>query len=82
MIQQDSTEQTREISAEVYTPEEINENLNPTITYGKGSAVVKMLTYVLGQDTFRAGLTRYFKAYSLQNVDQNDLWQSLYDVSK
>jgi aminopeptidase N len=80
IIQQDSTDQTREVSADVNTPDEINSNLNPAITYGKGSSIVKMLTYVLGDETFRRGLTRYFRSYSLTNVDQTDLWKSLYEV--
>ena len=57
VIQQDSTDETREVSVDVNTPEEIDANINPTITYGKGGSIVKMLTYVLGEDTFRKGLT-------------------------
>ena len=82
VIQSDSSDETREISTDVNTPEEIDANINPTITYGKGGAIVKMLTYILGEETFRRGLTSYFQKFSLQNVDQYDLWKSLYDVAK
>lgn len=34
-IQADSTDDTREVSADVETPEEIDANINPTITYRK-----------------------------------------------
>lgn len=34
-FQLDSTEDTREVSADVETPEEIDANVNPTITYNK-----------------------------------------------
>jgi aminopeptidase N len=68
------------VSAQVNTPDEIDSNINPTITYGKGSAIVKMLTYILGEETFRTGLSKYFDKFSYQNVDQFDLWNSLYEV--
>ncbi len=80
IIQQDSNDQTREVSAEVNSPQEIDANINSVITYGKGSAIVKMLTYILGKETFRRGLTRYFKEFSYQNVNQFNLWNSLYEV--
>ena len=35
IIQSDSTDETREVSVDVNTPEEIDGNINPTITYGK-----------------------------------------------
>jgi aminopeptidase N len=81
IIQQDSTDQTREVSADVTTSDEINQNLNPTITYGKGASIVNMLTYVLGEETFKKGLTSYFTKFNQSNVDQYDLWNSLYKVS-
>jgi aminopeptidase N len=56
VIHKDSTDETREVSADVNTPEEIDKNINPTITYGKGGAIVKMLSYVLGKQTFQKGL--------------------------
>lgn len=34
-LQLDSTDDTREVSADVETPEEIDANINPTITYQK-----------------------------------------------
>ena len=78
IIQLDSDDGTREVSAEVSSPDEINDNINPTITYGKvclnpdikillflflntfflkAGSVVKMASYILGDDTFRRGLT-------------------------
>lgn len=34
-LQSDATDDTREVSADVETPEQINSNINPTITYSK-----------------------------------------------
>jgi aminopeptidase N len=57
VIQADSSDTTRPVSLEVNTPEEIESNIDGTITYGKGSSIVRLLNYVLGEDTFRRGLT-------------------------
>jgi aminopeptidase N len=57
VIQADSSDTTRPVSLEVNTPEEIESNIDGTITYGKGSSIVRILNYVLGDDTFRRGLT-------------------------
>lgn len=37
VIQADSSETTRPVSLDVNTPEEIDNNIDPTITYGKVS---------------------------------------------
>ncbi|CAF0852077.1 unnamed protein product [Brachionus calyciflorus] len=77
VIQSDSSDTTRPVSLDVNSPEEIEDNFNPTITYGKGSSIVKMLLYILGEDTFRNGIENYLKKYSYQNADQFDLWITL-----
>lgn len=59
-IQLDSTEETREVSADVETPQEIDANINPTITYNKGGGIVKSLSYILGDVTFTKGLSVIF----------------------
>lgn len=53
----DATDDTREVSADVETPEQIDANINPTITYRKGGGLVQMLAYILGNDTFTRGLS-------------------------
>ena len=57
MIESDSDNSTRPVSLDVNTPEEIDGNISPTITYGKGSAMVKMLSYILSDKVFTKGLT-------------------------
>jgi aminopeptidase N len=77
IIQSDAKESTRPVSLDVNTPEEIDANIDPTITYGKvlrksflkyqdylsnfshkkGSSVVRMLSYVMGQSISNKGLT-------------------------
>ena len=60
IMHRDSTDETREVSADVNKPDEIDQNINPTITYGKGGSIVRMLTYILGKETFQRGLNVKF----------------------
>ena len=50
---------------------------DPTITYNKGQAVLRMLEAYLGPDTFRAGIRRYIKARAFSNATTADLWNGL-----
>jgi aminopeptidase N len=50
---------------------------DPTITYNKGEAVLRMLEAYLGPDTFRAGIRRYIKARAFGNATSPDLWNAL-----
>lgn len=50
---------------------------DPTITYSKGAAVLRMLEAYLGPDTFRAGIRRYIKARAFGNATSADLWNAL-----
>jgi aminopeptidase N len=50
---------------------------DPTITYNKGEAVLRMLEAYLGPDTFRAGIRRYVKARAFSNATSADLWNAL-----
>jgi aminopeptidase N len=50
---------------------------DPTITYNKGQAVLRMLEAYLGPDTFRDGVRRYIKARAFSNATTVDLWNGL-----
>jgi aminopeptidase N len=53
----DSTDDTRRLSMTVNSPDDIEATYNPTITYGKGASIVRMVNYILGDETFKRGLT-------------------------
>jgi len=55
---------------------------DPTITYNKGQAVLRMLEAYLGPDTFRDGVRRYIKARAFSNATTADLWNGLSAASK
>ena len=50
---------------------------DPTITYNKGQAVLRMLEAYLGPDTFRDGIHRYIRARAFSNATSADLWDAL-----
>ena len=52
-----------------------------SISYQKGSQVIRMLESWLGKDTFRAGMRRYMKAHAYGNATSQDLWNALSAVS-
>jgi puromycin-sensitive aminopeptidase len=51
------------------------------ITYGKGSAVMRMLEAYLGEDAFREGLRDYVDRFAEDNARGEDLWQVLVEAS-
>lgn len=50
------------ITTEVNSPIEIK-NLFDTITYSKGAAVLRMLSYMLTENIFRRSLSSYLNTY-------------------
>lgn len=47
--------------------------------YQKGSAVISMLSYVLGNDQWQRALSFYLKKHAYGNVETNDLQQAIQD---
>lgn len=48
--------------------------------YQKGSAVIQMLRYVLGDEPFKRVIKHYLSAHSFANVETRDLEQTIQDV--
>ncbi|MGQ0537265.1 MAG: M1 family metallopeptidase [Methanobacteriota archaeon] len=72
----DALVDTHAIYHPVKTPGEATEMFD-AITYGKGSAVLRMLESFLGADAFRAGLRTYMRELSGKNAAGDDLWRHL-----
>ena len=72
----DSLASTRPVEFEVNSPAEANEMFD-ALTYGKGSAVLRMIEQYLGEETFREGVGNYLTAHAYGNTDTADLWTSL-----
>ncbi len=72
----DALEATRPIEYPVHTPADA-EGMFDTLTYQKGSAVVRMLEQYLGEDAFRDGIHRYLQTHQFGNTETTDLWDAL-----
>jgi puromycin-sensitive aminopeptidase len=72
----DALAATRPIEIEVASPEEANAMFD-VLTYEKGSSVLRMLEQYLGEEPFRAGVTRYLKTHEYSNTETADLWAAL-----
>ena len=71
---------TRPVEFEVRSPEEA-EGMFDALTYGKGSAVLRMMEQYIGDDPFQQGVGSYLRAHAYANTETEDLWHSLDEAS-
>ena len=71
---------TRPVEFEVRSPEDA-EAMFDALTYGKGSAVLRMMEQYLGDEPFRRGVGSYLRAHAYANTETSDLWHSLDEAS-
>ena len=76
----DSLLSSHPISVEVNDPSEINQIFD-TISYQKGSSVIRMMANFLGIDTFNRGIANYLHGNAFGNANQDDLWSYLTAVA-
>jgi tricorn protease interacting factor F2/3 len=71
---------THAIEMNIARPEDLGEAVDE-ITYGKGSSVLRMIETYLGEDAFRAGVTRYLERFAYRSTRGRDLWQALEETA-
>ena len=71
---------TRPVEFEVRSPEDA-EAMFDALTYGKGSAVLRMMEQYIGGEPFRRGVGSYLRVHAYANTETRDLWQSLDEAS-
>ncbi|XP_013114368.2 aminopeptidase N [Stomoxys calcitrans] len=64
---------SRPLSQEVFRTSEIRNRFD-TISYRKGSAVLRMVHMILGNDAFFEGVYDYLEKHKYSNANQDDLW--------
>lgn len=79
-LELDGLENTHPIEVIVQNPTEISEIFD-TVSYSKGSSIIRMLAEYLGEKNFRKGLQKYLKTHSFANATTTDLWTALEEVS-
>jgi len=67
---------TRPVEFEVRSPAQA-EGMFDGITYGKGSAVLRMMEQYVGEEPFRAGVESYLRRHAYDNTETSDLWEAL-----
>lgn len=75
-LELDSLDNSHPIEVEVGHPSEIDEIFD-SISYSKGSCVIRLLYDYLGKDAFRKGLQTYLKEFAFSNASTHDLWRHL-----
>jgi aminopeptidase 2 len=76
----DSLRSSHPIEVPVRRAEEINQIFD-SISYSKGSAVLRMISKYLGEDVFIDGVRRYIKKHAWGNTQTGDLWAALSEAS-
>lgn len=72
----DSLRSSHPIEVPVKCADEIAQIFD-SISYAKGSAVLRMISTYLGEDTFLEGVRQYLKKHAFGNTETGDLWASL-----
>jgi aminopeptidase N len=75
-LEKDALQATHAIRTPVASPEEAQENFD-AITYSKGASGLRMLEAWLGEEPFRAGVSRYLREHLHGNATAEDLWRAL-----
>lgn len=76
----DSLKSSHPVSVTIVNPNEIAQIFD-TISYKKGSYLLRMMNLFLGEEVFRNGVTNYLIANRFSNAEQDDLWASLTDAA-
>ncbi len=77
---EDQLRSTHPISVSVADPDSISA-LFDSISYEKGSSVLRMLEDYVSEASFRKGLHNYLKAHSYANATKHDLWKAIGEAS-
>ena len=76
----DALASTRPVEFDVDAPDEADQMFD-SLTYSKGSALLRMLQQFLGEETFRQGVGDYLRAHAYGNTETHDLWSALEKAS-
>ncbi len=72
----DATSATHPVIRPAETLEQMND-IGDSITYSKGSAVLRMLEAYVGEAAWQDGVRAYLKAHAYGNATHDDLWRAV-----
>ena len=76
----DGLRSSHPVEVPVHRAEDINQIFD-SISYSKGSAVLRMISKYIGEETFIDGVRRYVKKHAFGNTQTGDLWAALSEAS-
>ena len=79
-LQLDGLRSSHPIEVPVKSAEEVNQIFD-AISYSKGSCVIRMISQILGEETFLKGIRLYLKRHAYGNTQTGDLWSALTEAS-
>ncbi|KAK3890636.1 hypothetical protein Pcinc_005432 [Petrolisthes cinctipes] len=77
----DSLLSSHPINVEVTNPDDVSQMFD-TISYKKGSSIIRMMQNFLTEKTFRKGLKNYLNTLKYKSATQEDLWKHLTDAAR
>nr|XP_023023668.1 aminopeptidase N-like isoform X1 [Leptinotarsa decemlineata] len=72
----DSLMTSHPVSVPIGDPKEIDEIFD-TISYKKGSSLIRMMSLFLSEGVLRKGVSNYLRKHKFSNAEQDDLWECL-----
>lgn len=76
----DALESTHPIEVPVTRAQDVDEIFD-AISYSKGCSVIRMVSNLLGEETFLKGISHYLHKHQYANTVTSDLWEALTAVS-
>lgn len=76
----DALKTSHPVSVPIGNPSEIDQIFD-TISYKKGSYLLRMMNMFLGEDVFRKSVSNYLKKHRYNNAAQDDLWEALTETA-
>ncbi|EPY73394.1 endoplasmic reticulum aminopeptidase 2 [Camelus ferus] len=80
VIKKDSLNSSHPISNQAETPTQIQEMFD-AVSYKKGACILNMLKDFLSEGKFKTGIIHYLKKFSYRNAKNDDLWNSLSNLT-
>jgi aminopeptidase N len=72
----DSLKSSHPVSVTIGHPNQISQIFD-SISYDKGSTILRMMHLFLGEKSFQDGVSAYLKKHRYGNAEQDDLWEAL-----
>jgi len=80
-LTEDSVHNSHPIKVDIANPSNIKEVFD-TISYCKGSSIIKMLVEYVGENNFRQAIRLYIKKYAYGVTTTSNLWECLETITK